>query len=404
MRSLTFNGGWYADALPDGRYVVLFTDGTMQTDAGPVPQVDYSYPLYPRLNPASLTSAFSGQAASGYVFSTFTWDGSMWSVSEDGNSGVYGCIYLADGTLIVNTGYAGSQGFRYVRPDNTIATGDETYGPNPYGLMEWTALASDLIIGQGQNGGALVWDRGTLRVLVEPPAGVRFIHATATGQTDADQFGLAFWGESGVPTTCMWGTLAELRALPVYQATPTPQPPVPIPPTPEPPMTQMPPAAWALIQECHRRFAYGLPVTEDGARQFTKICIEQLAYNYPSEGWCWKAADPGRPVSKDIVARQFGGRFEGWDILSAASLNGPRLLVDTPGWHDLSGQFPIVAGQNHQGWVWMPENHLDVPVPPTPQPPIPQPPVPPVPGQPTNAQILAAVQALQADFDRVFRG
>lgn len=399
MTSREFIGGWYADALPNGNYVATWRDGRIEANGsaiGPPPN-GAILPLYPRLRTGAVLE-FAGQEWQAHDRALVWHALTGWTVDDRVACGVSPCIYDHDGTLHVNVGCAaGSQGWRYVTEDNQLITGDATYGPTAaWRLWEWTQLDTDLVIGQGENGGCLVWDRGQMRYLIAESAGVpRFIRAVR----DGDDVSVAYWGQSGVPSAAHWLTVAELRALPLA-GTPAPTP--PLPPTPEPPMTQMPTAAWALIQECHRRFAFALPVTEDGARQFTKLCIEQLAYNFPQEGWCWKAADPGRPVSKDIVARQSAGRMDGWDILNAASLNGPRLLVDVPGWHDLSGQFPIVAGQNHQGWVWTPTNHLDlpVPVPPTPQPP---PPVPPVPGQPTNADVLAAVNALRADFARVFR-
>ena len=249
---LTVPDGWYADALPDGRYVVLCANGSCQTSAGLIPApLDGSRGcLYPRLDPSAEGVSFAGQAWQTFAFHSLIYRTGQWRVVPDGNMGVYGVIYRPNGFREVNTGSAGSQGYRYVRADGTIVTGDETYGPAPYGVFEWSALADDLIVGQGPDGGAVVWDRGTRRVLVPPPAAVRFIHVTVTGTTDADTFGLAWWGESGVPTTCLWGTLADLRALPVYTPTPPspsiPQPPsppsppspsIPQPPSPLPPMT-----------------------------------------------------------------------------------------------------------------------------------------------------------------------
>lgn len=393
-----FYGGWYADALPDGRYVVLRLDGSMTTEVGDVPPPPAGRAaLFPRLNAVAARTQFAGQAWESYATLICT-DGA-WT---DGPNpcGVSPVIYDNHGVLHISDCSIGSQGWRYCTPDNVLVTGDATYGPSADAprLYEWTDLGP-FVIGQGDQGGVWLWDKAAQvhRVLVDGPASCRFIRA----HLDGDRVSVAFWGETGVPTACYWAPVTEFLALPILASTPTPIPPTPVPPTPEPNPMTFPAAAWALIEQMHARFNFTLPANEDGARTFTRLCCEQLAYSFPSDGWCWKSSAPGNPPSKDVTARQSQGRFEGWDILDAAGVTGPRNLAAPPGYHNLAGQHPIpVTATNHLGVTPQPPT----PVPPTPQPPAPvPPPAPPVPGQPTNADIYAAIARVEAKLNGIFR-
>jgi hypothetical protein len=171
--------------------------------------------------------------------------------------------------------------------------------------------------------------------------------------------------------------------------------PPPSTPTPEPDVMDMPLNAWRVIEAMHAKFAHTFPQDENGARSFTEMVIQQLVFSDPLGGWCWKRASEGRPASKDCTARQIDGRFEGWDILSAAGHNGPRVLASyPPPYHDLIAegpQVPITVG---------PVNHLGAPLPqpPEPQPPVPQPPVP-----PTDGDVIARLIRIEAILTRHFK-
>jgi hypothetical protein len=132
-----------------------------------------------------------------------------------------------------------------------------------------------------------------------------------------------------------------------------PSKPLPIPPviTPEPETSmQYPSAEWEVVRQMHARFSSTFPATEDGGRGFTEMVVEQLDFSFPDGGWCWKKSSPNNPPSKDCTARQIDGRFEGWDILNAAGVQGPRELAENPAYHDLRGQVPIeVTAKNHLG-------------------------------------------------------
>jgi hypothetical protein len=101
----------------------------------------------------------------------------------------------------------------------------------------------------------------------------------------------------------------------------------------------------------HVRFAEQFPANDEGARGWTQMVNEQLAFSDPAGGWCSKSSTPTNPQSKDVSARRFQGRFEGWDMLQASGINGPRILAAYPPiYHDLAGQHPIaVTPHNHLG-------------------------------------------------------
>lgn len=140
--------------------------------------------------------------------------------------------------------------------------------------------------------------------------------------------------------------------------TPPPDPPDPPDPPVEPDM-DFPPDAWAVVEDMHAAFSDMFPETEEGAREWTGMVNEQLAFSFPSGGWCWKKQAPANPPSKDVAARQIEGRFEGWDLLSAAGDNGPRVLATyPPQYHNLAGQVPIpVTPTNHLGTAPPPDTH-----------------------------------------------
>jgi hypothetical protein len=88
---------------------------------------------------------------------------------------------------------------------------------------------------------------------------------------------------------------------------------------------------------------------EETARQWSIKFAEQVAFERPGEGWGMKRADPGRPISKDTIARQMDGRLHIWDLLTGTGTGAPR-LNDNPESEDVTGQtFVPVAPTNHLG-------------------------------------------------------
>ena len=113
------------------------------------------------------------------------------------------------------------------------------------------------------------------------------------------------------------------------------------------------------------------PEAEERARQWSTWLAEQLAFEFPHDGWGKKRADPGRPVSKDAIARQVGPQLLAWDMLTGAGTGAPA-LVPNPDSQDITGQvFVPVTPTNHLGSRVPPSPPIDGPVPsPIPTPPM----------------------------------
>lgn len=135
--------------------------------------------------------------------------------------------------------------------------------------------------------------------------------------------------------------------------------------------------------------------TDDQRRQQTHTFIEQLVFEFPSEGWTWKSADPGRPPSKDSISRMVNGRLCNWDWQNG-STRQRAVQVGQIG-DDITGQNPIpVAGVNHL---------IDTP-------PVVMPPAPGMPSPPSqtdltpirgwiDSAVANAVQTLYAQNERI---
>lgn len=115
---------------------------------------------------------------------------------------------------------------------------------------------------------------------------------------------------------------------------------------------------------------------EDRARQWAIGLCEQMAFERPGQGWGTKRADPGRPISKDALARLVKAgtaiapqNLLAWDQLSGAGSGAPSLVAD-PDSIDISDQVFVAV---------TPTNHLSG------QPPAPEPTPPPKPTLPPYA-------------------
>jgi hypothetical protein len=124
--------------------------------------------------------------------------------------------------------------------------------------------------------------------------------------------------------------------------------------------------AQALI----RRFAekFPVPVSEDDCRTWVHQLAQQFRFSY-GPAWGHKRADPGRPLSSDVIAYQSGAVFVGYDVILDAGTPDRRLVTDGDS-IDLTGQvFVPVEPVDHLG------DTVPAPQPdPTPQPtPTPEP-------------------------------
>ena len=105
---------------------------------------------------------------------------------------------------------------------------------------------------------------------------------------------------------------------------------------------------------------FGLPAMNDEAsREWNMRLAEQFAFAFPHEGWGTKRADPGRPLSTDVMCTR--SPFVGYDVILNQRL--PNQALDLhPRSLDLAGQvFIAVTPRDHLG-----AGPAPVPVPPAP--------------------------------------
>lgn len=104
-------------------------------------------------------------------------------------------------------------------------------------------------------------------------------------------------------------------------------------------------AQCAVLKQLGSKFGSLNRGTDDQRREFALKVAQQFAFSFPGEGWGSKSAGPGRPPTKDAVARQHDGVLEGWDLVDGTS----REVTCTT--HlDLTGQiFLAVTPLNHLG-------------------------------------------------------
>ena len=353
MNRLQFDGAWEGDCLPAGQFVASFPDGRLVTHLGLWHAAEWI--RYPRMSPITNFVAGTGQTSNRII------EVGPNMVSDKGPAcGNSACAYWPDGRLEMNPDcgppYFGL-GIRWI--DTVVHTGADTYIDSVRQIYEWTQHG-EITAGQGgsgphgedpcvllYNGRRYLLEGGTCRV-------IRF-------SRQDDLLAIGFFRMDQACFVAHWLTVAEIVSLQDI----TDDEPEPIPVCdnyedrgdgrckncghlkaehdiePEPDM-DFPRTEWGTVEKMHARFAQTLPATEEGAREWTRMTIEQLAFNYPFSGWCWKSSSPTSPPSKDCIARQLAGRFEGWDVLQAAGVTGPRMLASySPPYHALAGQHPI---------------------------------------------------------------
>lgn len=226
MREQIIPGGWYADARPNGEYVVLVPDSHLETHAGRVDLPFGMNLLFPRVPMLPVGFAVAGQLHRES-------QNAEWTPTRDwrrvGPSyGVSPVIYDRQGRLHQATPAIGSQGYRYVDEAGRLWTGDETYHDRDRRLHEYTVLSGGIVIGQDSDSDrALIVYQGRRHVITD--GRTRFIRA----QRHGDRIAIAIWREAKRDAFLLWLTVAEIAQLPVADnTTPKPQP-VPA-PTPEP--------------------------------------------------------------------------------------------------------------------------------------------------------------------------
>lgn len=216
-----FPDGWYASALPGGKYAVNMPGRQgVETHLGFVPWKDAaSEPLY--LVATDINGwKFAGQGHHNGDLTVEYVDGA-WRTIPVVAHGVWPVIYDSSGTAIIATAALGSsQGYRYRAEDGRLILGDATIAPaNGHNLHEWTDLShggQTLVIGQRGtfNDEVQVWD-GTVhrRLEIAGAHQCRVIRSERQG----DDVAIACYRISGnnvIDAVCIWATVAELLALP----------------------------------------------------------------------------------------------------------------------------------------------------------------------------------------------
>jgi hypothetical protein len=353
MKETLIRGAFFGDVGLDGSYVATIPHAHIETHLGDVkfPDGELTGVWFPRLT-SSGGFKFAGQLHD-TVAPAVEWDGSKWNSRSDlplpaGTSPV---IYDLQGHL--HSGAPGSQGFRYVRSDGSLVSGDETYFNPALSLNEWTDLGDGLVVGQDNLGRGAVLYEGTNGWLIYPHDS-RFIRALRSG----DDLAMCFTTQEGV--IVRWGKLQEFKTIPLepVHSTPTPVP-SPVPPsTPkpeEPPMTPTIPQneidrAKQVLSQVRTETKFG-PGKDD--LPYVKEVARRLG---PPWGLNGKRGDPNN-LSHDILA---------WFLP-----NAQPILVDVlgDGGGDNTAQFGILEYPQAAGAVWVAAGAPDVPSPlPTPSP------------------------------------
>lgn len=355
MNELTFPGGWYCEAHPNGAYAVVIRDSHIATSRGRVE-------LCPGGNLLQLRLAADGIRFAGTGHNdgmAWEWNGSEW-INHGPTFGNSACIYDATDQLVVvhgNVAPTWAQGWAFVDDNHQLVPGWVAYAAKD-GLSAWTKHGP-LAIGQGHDTGGVITAFGLHQIATGQATWVRFNQA-------GDQIALAWIQEDRNEARCLWLTVAELLALPsVGTPAPTPTPvPVPVPqPTPEPTpvptirTVPMPPRIREIVQELYARNVHLAEGTDDERRQLQTLICEQARYELgPQYGA--KKADSGRPRSKDAIA------FLDGDVLYAADcFNGSTRKPSVPGeFTEIPGQvFDPVQAIDHLGHVTVPTTGTPVP-------------------------------------------
>jgi hypothetical protein len=309
MRTLVYQGGWYADTVPNGGYVVLMPDQHLVTRDGIVPLPPGRNLLYVRMAPDGIRFAGAGHQDD----RVWEWDGTRWQ--DRGIAyGVSPVIYNRHGDLLINDGSWGSQGARFFV--DRVYTGDETYYMPHAALSEYSWLAPHIWIGQshpdGTNDAAWVYDDAIDQHYQLEPGPCRFIRATCEGE----QAAIAIW-KPGYGAVLGWPTLSELRALPIVTV-PSPDPrPIPPSPEPEPPVSDIP-SQIKLVERIREKYPRdnpgGHPLGDDAWRCIVEIAQQTgtLVFRKDSGEHCFIPAGllsqypDGVWINRTIIGR---GRF-----------------------------------------------------------------------------------------------
>ena len=375
----------YPVCLPNGHWVGLMSGQYLLTPSGTVDLPGFDVL---ELDVHSLAGGYqiagkAQQEPTSIHRGTWEWSGLWRHISLEAH-GTYSAIYDNFGALHLGTPeLTGSQGWRYVREDGELITGDQTYNPArwaeagfspvPDALWEFSYLGG-VFFGQGDNPqGCHVLIDGERRLLLEGDC--RFIRVKCDGTR---------WGvgvtrlREGDGHVFPGLTRADLKALPLITTTPTPTP------EPEPEPTPMPDISDQTPVVASVRAHYPTPLGNQHAACLLEIArtIGQGAGLLRKDTGSNILLPDGTRVAQDIIVFPDG---QGFDCLGSGE------TLATPQWSGPVEGSPFPANR-YYAVSSTPE--------PEPEPgPTPEPP----PSGDVQRLILAELQKLNAKLDRVFR-
>jgi len=127
----------------------------------------------------------------------------------------------------------------------------------------------------------------------------------------------------------------------------------------------LPDRVFAIVSAIHARNAALASGDDDQRRALQKMIVETVVNRFPGEGWGWKRADPGRPLSKDTIAnnRMDPPHILAWDCFDGSTrlpVQRDSILIDDQ-------VFVDVVGFDHLG-TGVPAPRPDPPPQPRPMP------------------------------------
>lgn len=333
VRRVDVAGGVYGDVRVDGKYAVTLSTG-VQTSNSVIPYPAGDSILFVRVTPnGSFKLAGQSQEGNGNL----EWDGAWHFAGE--SYGVSPVIYDWNGMLHQGELQFGSQGFRYVTPENVLVTGDATYADPSRSIWEYTTYG-DVTIGQGEKGCIAI--RGNDRRMLEV-GDCRF--ARFTRQGDALAVAMSKFLEHKV--VLLWLNTSDLGIFPIESLS-TVTPILPPPPLPlRVDCGKVPEAGQQALKLLAIKFSDEIRSSNDEIRRAWALkAAQQMAFTVNPE-WGTKNAGGGRPQSKDGIAKFVGATLCGWDIV-----NGSTRELSFGEGEPLPGQeFMPVAPFNYLGGV-----------------------------------------------------
>lgn len=219
--------GWYGDIRFDGRFYSVIRDKGVQTNDGVMIPIESpgNNCLFLQAHPL-VDGVFSGKSHIGPVGNVLNY-AAGWEVTDIPTYGNTPIIFDNNGEqhIIHNPPGVGAQGYGYVDfYTNRIVPADQCTKLAGVDLWNYTYLGDNLWIGQTavdnpELGDTGIYDGKNLRKISDDPS--RFIRAHRKGENDVVFY---YWCVDGRDAIAAVTTMAELRALPLFDSIVVPPP------------------------------------------------------------------------------------------------------------------------------------------------------------------------------------